>query len=476
MVPWLWAIHRGTVKQAYWFSVLLGVALLVMTTYWINGFLMTLNPDATFRNGFLSVCYWLYAAQVPALLAMIIRWLLLNRNISSVMSFPLIGTLLFFLAPTIFPMEFSTSQIHFPIALQAINLTGSIGLHALILLCNSLLYQWFIQRKNRNLAIECTGWLLIIFWFSYGYTQLNSTLPADTRLRVGLVQPNYPPSIAIPKAEQGYSQAFSPELEISQLLARRGAQLIIWPELRHTGFYQSPAVQHSLHQLVKNNNLALWIQDLKQYEGNIYNVSLLLDKSGVSGEYYKQLRIPFGEVLPFSSVPVIGSLLENIFSGFHTPIATQPQQHPFRFNGISMQPFICYETSNAIFINNQLRQQPTRATVLIFQSNNSWFGDSIQPSLHQATGMLRSIEQGLPGIHVINNGPSTVASPRGEMLFSSARDIRRGYLVEISFARQPSATFFSRYPYAFISLVMLITLLISVKYFYCGSRAVSIKG
>ena len=465
MVPWLWVIHHSTVKQAYWFGLLFGAVLFFLTTYWVNGFLTQINPDAPFRNGLLSTGYWLYVAHIPALLAMCTRWLSLTRNINSCVSFPLLGTLLFFFTPTVFPIEFSTSQINFTIALQAINLTGSIGLHWLILLCNSLLYQWLISGNNRQRSTEYQGWLLMTCWFLYGYIQLNSSQSLDTRLRIGLVQPNYPPSIAVAKPEQGYSNEFSPELEISQLLARQGAEIIIWPELRHTGFYQLPAVKNSIQQFLENNDVALWIQDLKENDGKIYNVSLLLENSGIRSEYYKQLRIPFGETLPFSDVPMVGTFLINIFSGFHTPIATQPQHNAFWFKGISMQAFICYEVSNARFINAYLRKKQKRPALLIFQSNNSWFGNSIQPALHRATGILRSVEQGLPGIHVINNGPSTITSPHGEILFTSARDVRRGYLIDVAFTQQPSATFFSRYPHVFISFIMLMTLMYSMKYF-----------
>lgn len=458
LVPWLWAIHTGTAARAYLLGLLFGLCLFATTTYWVQVFLNTLNPNTWIMDWLLAGAYWIYAAHIPALLALCTRWLMLNTTLSHCVSFALIGTLLFFAIPVLFPADFATSQTRFLIALQPISITGALGLHCLILLCNSLLYQWLKPDGNRNLYIEIAGCLVITIWFGYGYLKLRTPSETDAQLSVGLVQPNHPASLKIPEPERGYSRAFSPELELSQLLAAQGAQLIIWPELRYTGFFNNPEVKASIYQFLANKPVHLWIQDLKVEDTEVYNISLLLSGNKIQGEYYKQERIPFGEKLPFNNVPFLNELAMRFFKDFYTPIATDKQRGTFLVNGITAQTFICYESTKPFYINRYLKNHTQRPAFLLFQSNNSWFGNSIQPELHRSTGILRSIEQGLPSLHAVNNGPSTVTSKNGESFFSSSRNIRRGYLVDLSFQHNPSPTFFSRYPFGFISLIALLTL------------------
>lgn len=479
LVPWLWAIHTGSLQRAYYLGLLFGLVLFALTTYWVRDFLHALNPSAVASNWLLASAYWIYAAQIPALLALGVRWLALHHNANGYIVFPLIGTLLFCYFPSLFPADFSTSQIEFPYALQAINITGTPGLQCVLLLCNCLIYQWCKHIYSQSIYTGYLGWLGVALWFLYGYAMLEREPVKNTRLSIGIVQPNYPPSIQVPDPEPGYSKAFSPELELSQLLAAQGAQLIIWPELRHTGFYDNPSVGASINQFTQTNSSYLWIQDLKEYDGKTANLSVLLHGGKVRGEYYKQVLIPFGETLPFSNRPFIQKAAGFIFSGFYTPISTLPPQGEFLVDGISVQAFICYEATDAFYINRQLQQrqqQGQHPALLLFQSNNSWFGNSIQPQLHRATAVLRSIEQGLPSVHVINNGPSTISLPNGKILFSSTQNVRRGYLSTLSFNAHPSPTFFSRYPYVFIAfmIVCLTTygaILLGRRYYFSPSPA-----
>lgn len=61
----------------------------------------------------------------------------------------------------------------------------------------------------------------------------------------------------------------------------------------------------------------------------------------------------------------------------------------------------------------------TQGTVLIGLSSNGWFGDTVQPYQHVNASILRAVENRLPFVHVLNNGPSVVVLPNGRVVFQS---------------------------------------------------------
>jgi apolipoprotein N-acyltransferase len=89
-------------------------------------------------------------------------------------------------------------------------------------------------------------------------------------------------------------------------------------------------------------------------------------------------------------------------------------------------------------------------------SNNAWFGDSSMPRQHLGASVLRAVENRMPVIHVMNNGPSAVISGRGQYLFRSGYGERVGYLVDVPVPERRLATFYQVVPW--FTPALLLTL------------------
>jgi len=91
--------------------------------------------------------------------------------------------------------------------------------------------------------------------------------------------------------------------------------------------------------------------------------------------------------------------------------------------------------------------------VLLFVSQDTWFGESTQPFQHRAMSIVRGVENRVPMMHVINNGPSVVAAPHGRVVGGAQAFSRAELLVHMPFDPTSGGSFFSRYPLLFMTMV-----------------------
>ena len=112
-------------------------------------------------------------------------------------------------------------------------------------------------------------------------------------------------------------------------------------------------------------------------------------------------------------------------------------------------PAICYEALFPSFIAQSMPQNAAGA-VLTVLSNDGWFGQSRQPFQHGAMASLRAVENRLPLVHVINNGPSMVVMPNGRVLAQSQPFVQSALLVDMPYSTTSGGSFFSRHPNVFL--------------------------
>jgi apolipoprotein N-acyltransferase len=86
-------------------------------------------------------------------------------------------------------------------------------------------------------------------------------------------------------------------------------------------------------------------------------------------------------------------------------------------------------------------------------SQDTWFGETTQPFQHRAMSIVRGVENRVPMMHVINNGPSVVAAPHGRVVGGTQAFSRAELLVHMPFDPSSGGSFFSRYPMLFLTLV-----------------------
>lgn len=467
LVPFLFSLEGVSIKRAYCLGAVFGCLFFAIGSYWIVGFLQQMSGLKLAYCILLASVYWFYCAQLFAVLACLVvlfaRW----RPGSEWLSFPLFGTLLFFALPVVFPADLSITQSKFILALQAIDITGAAGLNFLILLHNGLMFS-LIKKRFATLdryQYAALGYLLA--WFIYGffaYSYWSAEEKQWPTIQLGIVQPNSSPSIKIPPPTEGYSRAYPVEMELSLALASEEVGLVIWPEARYVGFYNEAHVREAFIHHATTAGVALLIQDLQTQGNETFNTSALISPlTNFQGlqEYRKRMRIPFGEYLPLADVPILGYGIEKLFGHFYTPIAEGAVSSPMVFKQLTMQPLICFDVLHPHFIAGLVQgaaQQQNRIQLLVTQSNDSWFGKSTQPYSHLTSSRLRSLEQRLPMVHALNNGPSSVFSASGQVTAVMPVFERTAAVVRVAYPKQPSLTWYARLPYGFIFSVLALTL------------------
>jgi apolipoprotein N-acyltransferase len=135
--------------------------------------------------------------------------------------------------------------------------------------------------------------------------------------------------------------------------------------------------------------------------------------------------------------PILKSATNGVLAGFTTSLQRGTEHAAFNLGALTVIPLICYETLFPSFVQSAVPPQ-TQGTVLIGLSNNGWFGDTVQPFQHVNASILRAVENRVPFVHVLNNGPSIVALPNGRIIFESTAREAGGYLVEVPYRKANS--------------------------------------
>lgn len=462
LVPLLISLQNTSVRRGYFLGVCHGLVFFSVGSYWIAHFVVALKGFGSLQAWFVAALYWFFCAQMTGILAAVLRWTHLRSNLPYVLTLPLLGTVVYDLFPFIFPVDLGLTQSEFLLALQGLDVTGILGLNAIVLIANALfyeLYHWPICRRRflSIAAVVLAGWLLYGFFALQRWHKIESNWPT---LAVGIVQTNAPASIPQPPPTEGYSYAYPPEMAFFENLAESGADLVIWPETRFKGYHKFSHVRASFKDYARHHETALLLQDLDDHSHKgSYNTVTLVEPSGDTQNYSKRMLIPFAEYVPpllmFSVRPT-----QWLFGEFYSPLKKGIQHIMLEYDDHRWTPLICYEVAFSKFVSESIQASDTRAQFITVQSNDVWFGATRQPSLHLAVSILRSVENRLPLVHVINNGPSAVLSSTGRVLFQLPEREQGAYLLQIPKALQAEPTFFNQNTRLIASVLRALALLV----------------
>src|SRR5690606_8908221 len=287
-------------------------------------------------------------------------------------------------------------------------------------------------------------------WFGYGFERLQAweaILAEATPRRIGLVQPNEPVSVEIPAPAPGYSRQSPWEMEASKRLVHAGAEILFWPEARFKGYFYQRSVREAYRQQIAALGVPLVFHDLEP-EGRgarrrDYNTAVALDSEGDQAGTYRKIKpMPFGEFLPaFLTTP----LLRDFLGDFLREISPGTSHATFSLAGMRVVPKICYESNDPVLMASGVGADG-RGKILAVLSQDGWFGPSLQPFQHLYSSVLRAVENRVPLIHVINNGPSGVVLPNGRLLYQSPAFAAVEVVVDLPYDPQRGGSFYSRHP------------------------------
>jgi len=479
LIPLLFAIEKSTLIQSYLIGLVTGLTLFTTAAYWIIDFI-TLSKDYGVHSGFLLAgVYWFFSAQSIALAILLFNWLRHHSNMHEFLLFPLTLVVFFSTFPMIFPIRLGDTQVNFHIVLQAIEYVGVYGLDFIIILFNIVIYRIFVDLFfYRSKHIQPSKFPLIVstsvigLWLIYGaisYSFWQTQIATWDTLKIGLVQVNEVPKLGDRINYPGYSQAYPPEMDMTERLSSAGAKIIIWPEAQSKKYLDDYAIERAYQQQMKVLNNNLIFQDMQHIRDPItgdiikkYNTAIMINNNGQQVSSYQKIKpIPFGEYVPMlENNSTLSKWIEIFFGNFTSGLSQGKEHKAFTHQKINIIPLICYETTFSEFVGEAVQQTLTQrnlnvGTLLVGLSNDGWFGSTHLPYQHIMPSVLRAVENRLPLAHIANNGPSIVVTPDGNIIFTSAFQQSAGYIVDVPNSSAAQGSFYSRHPSLFNNIVKL---------------------
>jgi len=337
---------------------------------------------------------------------------------------------------------------------QWAEIIGFSGLSAVVILCNLPLYYAWHQRKERSGKIIFATVLASFLVLNLGGLWLQARLPKpDAKLNTLLIQASTPNSEKMAaELGEGYTREIIRRIMVLTDKAVNDHKdskidFAMWPEsafpeLLGKGF-KHQEFSALLSQFLRDRQLALITGafGVDQKSRLITNSLFLLDDQGelVEPHYSKTILLAFGEYIPFADTfPIIRKLLPQIGQYARGPGPTVL----FNWKGFRMGPQICYESLFPKFSRDlaNLGMQ-----FIVNATNDSWYGTWQEPYQHMYMTLARGVEFRRPVLRVTNTGITTVSLASGEILEQSPMKQAWAGLYEVSYLKNPPATFYQEW-------------------------------
>lgn len=230
--------------------------------------------------------------------------------------------------------------------------------------------------------------------------------------------------------------------------------LVIWPESTITDFIPATTRDATTSKILPflNNGAAFLVGALTYSSRTEYhNSSVLIRPDGsVAEPYHKMILMPFGEYTPLSSILPFLKDINSTAGQFTAGISPAVLSFPLS-NGseVRLSPLICYEDIVPSLARDAVNKG---AELLINQTNDAWFGDTVAPYQHHMIAAFRAIETDRYLLRSTNTGLTAVVDPLGRTL-ASLLPYTEGILpMEISLRK--TRTVFTSVPVPFLWLMV----------------------
>ena len=324
--------------------------------------------------------------------------------------------------PQLFPCGQWISQAWHPLIIQVAELTGPLGVTALLMMINGALYDTFVDgRAARRPAFAAA--LLLAAALIFGgvrMRQVDDTVARAPRLNVGLVQPNFAYTNGEFSPEEALRQLTALQTE-SRRLQQAGAQLIVWSEGSYPVTlprdFSADFAPDSLAMIRRGLSVPVIIgaNMLDPAVKDAFNSAILLDGDGRAvGRYDKVRLLAFGEYIPaVDAFPWLRNLLPDGIGRFTA--GEGPGVLTLRRAGNEvwkLGPVICYEDILQGFLRGLGRLHPN---LLVNLTSDQWFGADTEPWEHLALSVFAGVELRVSMVRAVNSGVSALIDPNGRV-------------------------------------------------------------
>ena len=424
MIPALFVVERApTRRQASLFCWWAGTVMVGGGFYWMIELLRRFADLPLPVALLLYALFSAYQGSVFLIFGWIVRTIRPRASYPMVLLAPLAMVTAELLVPLLFPSHLAIMQAWHPLVIQISDLTGPMGVTALLLVVNGAVYDLLTLRRKALIPALAAA-VLVLSALAYGHFRIqhfDALAAAAPKLTVGVVQPNVAYNEkGVDHPEQAVAQLAALQ-DRSRQLEQAGAQLIVWSESAYPytlprdlqADFPAPAPS----RIRRGFSTPTVVGALTSGpESDLHNSALLLDREGrVAGRYDKMVLLAFGEHVPgVEYFPRLRDLVPTGFGAF-TP-GKGASTLPFKnADGSSWRlgAAICYED----IIPGQLRDVGAlHPHLLVNLTNDSWYGARAEPWQHLALAVFGSIEQRTGMVRAVNSGVSAFIDANGRVV------------------------------------------------------------
>ncbi len=430
-VPLFYVLEGESLRRVFGWAWLQGFASYIGSLYWIP---IPLHDFADVRIE-LAILPMLLLAGIVAIDTAVAIWAgefcARRTRFPAVLTMPIAWTAVEWIR-TYFPIGFPWNLLGYTAyrnleLIQFAEFTGVYGVSALIIFFNAVVYLVIFRRGSPRLQTISLSTLtaMMIALVAFGAWRIANlkNAPAEGTLKVAMVQGNIPQSLKwdpkfLPQSYQVYQ-------EETTNAAKRGADLIVWPEAAAAFLFQpddrypaalaeDAAYRQKLLTMAQNIGVPILFgaPALAQLDGQLgfYNRAYLVSANGeVVAHYDKMQLVPFGEYVPARSI--LGFFVNRVVHGLGDMVPGD-QQTLFTVKGAKLGVLICYES---IFPDFTRREVELGANILVNITNDAWYGESSAPFQVLAMAAMRSVETKVPMVRAANTGISAIIEPSGRI-------------------------------------------------------------
>ncbi len=429
LIPLLFAVRNLPAGGRFRLGLVAGLAHYLTLTYWLTIAMQTyggLNVWASIGILCLLATYLaLYIGGFTLVLGLLAR-----KPLQCLVTAPALWVVLEFIrakAITGFPWELlGYSQYKALQIIQISDIFGVYGVSFLVVAVNTGVFLLWLAVKNhdwqglrilRNDALAAGLYVILLPLAALVYGQLRmETVHRDTagakQVKVAVIQGNILQDVKWdPEFIIATTDAY---LRLSREAAAQSPDLIVWPETATPFFFQrTMELTRRVEEGIKDGGAFYIIGSPAATEDgdgyHYYNSAYLMTPEGtVANRYDKQHLVPFGEYVPLSRWLFF---VEKIVSGMGDFSPGQSGVTMSWTKGkIGVQ--ICYEVIFPYLSRRAVRNQ---ADLLVYLSNDAWYGKSSAPFQLFSMATLRAVETRRSVVRAANTGISGFVDPTGRI-------------------------------------------------------------